>query len=614
MNAFKNNKTTFIKEGEARGVEFKKDIKQIELGFCDIISMKMFNKKDNYLKETDITPLIEFVQPDDNNKSDQTVIKVKLPFPIQPQEEIRLEIEFITKLPRTIARSGYYQDYFFVAQWFPKIGVFQDGKWNCHQYHARSEFFADYGIYDVNITVPSKYVVGATGKRRSVTKNPEGTMRYNYYQESVHDFAWTACKDYIEKIENFTLPSGKSVEIILLIMSEHKNQAERYLNATKYAIRYYSQWYGEYPYSTVTVVDPAFRSGAGGMEYPTFFTGGTSWIQAPKGVHRPESVTIHEFGHGYWYGLVGNNEFEHAWLDEGINTFSTAEVLDVAYGPYYHSINFFGFPFVFRDVKYEQRFSGLDNYRRQANNDIMERNAWEYISGTSYVANVYSKAQVMLQTLKNYLGRDIFNKVMMAYSQRWWYKHPKPTDFFNVVNEISGQDLTWFFNQFVYGSDVLDYSIKSISCEPEADSIGIFTKRGIDALKKEMEKKLKEKEKIKPDTTIKVKDEKEKIYINEILVRRLGEAKMPVEVKINFDNGESITEVWDGQYTWKKFVYKKNTKVASAIVDPEHKNVIEINYTNNSKIMKKDYTASLKWTSKWMFWLQHLLEICAFFS
>ncbi len=604
FNAFKNNKSTYMKESNT---VLEEDIDPVELGYCDIISMKVL--MNDYMEEMDITANIEFVQPDDDNKDDQTVIRVKLPNPVPPGKEIQLIIDFKTKIPKTIRRAGYYQDYYFLAQWFPKLGVFQDGEWNCHQYHHRSEFFADYGIYDVNITIPSDYVVGATGDKRTVIENGNGTITYNFYQESVHDFAWTASKDYIETIEKYSLPSGKNLEITLLLMKEHSGQADRYLKATKYAVKYYSEWYGDYPYSTVTVVDPAYRSGAGGMEYPTFFTGGTRWIASPEGVYRPEGVTVHEFGHGYFYGIIGNNEFEDAWLDEGFNSFAESSVMETAYGPNHLEVRYFGFPWMFKGVKYEQRFNGLQGYRRLATNDIMQRNAWEYMNSTSYVINAYDKPELMLRTLQNYLGKEVFGEIMKTYCKRWWYKHPKPEDFFRVVNEISGKDMTWFFDQFVYGSDVLDYSIEKISSEEESEQIGIFTKWGRDYVPEETE--------AESDTVINTEDEKEekdKIYESEVLVRRLGGAKMPVEIQIKFDNGETINEAWDGQYRWKKFVYKKTAKIESAVVDPEHKYILDINYTNNSKIMEKDYIASLKWTTKWMFWLQNLLQLFSFFS
>jgi aminopeptidase N len=120
--------------------------------------------------------------------------------------------------------------------------------------------------------------------------------------------------------------------MILLVHRTHLNLKERYLQSLKYGIEFYSQNYGPYPYKTITLVDPPIKAaGAGGMEYPTLFTaGGVSFL--PKGVLASEMVTIHEFGHGYWYGMVANNEFEEAWLDEGINSYSEIKAMDKYYG------------------------------------------------------------------------------------------------------------------------------------------------------------------------------------------------------------------------------------------------------------------------------------------
>ena len=411
-NAFKNNKSTFMRES---GTELEEDIKSIELGYCDIESIKIL--KNEFMEEADITEALEFVQPDDSNKDDQTVVQAVLPASIPPHSEVQIVIDFISKVPKAIRRSGYYQDYYFIAQWFPKIGVFQDGEWNCHQYHQNSEFFADYGTYDVNLTVPKDYVVGATGERRTSVTNNSDMATYNYYQECVHDFAWTSCPDFIEKTEEYALPSGKEVEITLLILPEHKGQADRYFTSTKNAIKYYSKWYGEYPYRTVTVVDPAYRSESGGMEYPTFFTGGARWW-ARKNVWRPEIVTVHEFGHGYWYGLIGSNEFEYPWIDEGFNSFAESQVMEEAYGPNSYEIRYFGIPFVYDEVKFEQKFDGLSGYRNWAKSDNMQRFAWEFGTRNSYIVNAYDKPQLMLLTLKNYLGKRMFDEIMMTFSRR----------------------------------------------------------------------------------------------------------------------------------------------------------------------------------------------------
>src|SRR5207342_505206 len=161
-------------------------------------------------------------------------------------------------------------------------------------------------------------------------ENADSTATHRYRQDDVHDFAWTTSPDYLERTARFEHPTLPPVEMRLLLQPEHAAQAERHFDATRTTLRYYGEWYGAYPYGHITIVDPAFQSRAGGMEYPTLFTAGTRWL-APRGVTTPEGVAVHEAGHQFWYGIVGTNEFEDAWMDEGFNTYSTARVLDTAF-------------------------------------------------------------------------------------------------------------------------------------------------------------------------------------------------------------------------------------------------------------------------------------------
>ncbi len=155
----------------------------------------------------------------------------------------------------------------------------------------------------------------------------------------------------------------------LLLQPEHLDQADRHFAATRAALRYYGQWFGPYPYGHITIVDPAWQSGAGGMEYPTLFTAGSSWL-APSAVADPEGVTVHECGHQFWYAMVGNNEFEDAWIDEGLNTFSTGRTMALAFTPNYEAFRLFGgfVPIVLHDFRTTRAVdeNGLASYREGA--------------------------------------------------------------------------------------------------------------------------------------------------------------------------------------------------------------------------------------------------------
>ena len=187
-----------------------------------------------------------------------------------------------------------------------------------------------------------------------------------------------------------------------------------------------------------------WQSGADGMEYPTLITAGTSWI-APRSVAEPEGVTVHEAGHQFWYGIVATNEFENAWMDEGINTFSTARVIDQYFGADHYQRRYFGglVPWVFTDLPLTRAVDGnrLAGYRRNARSDVQSTPSWRYWPGTGG-AITYNKTALWLHTLERMLGWDTLQKILSTYFARQAFRHPTPADFFAVANEVSGRDLT----------------------------------------------------------------------------------------------------------------------------------------------------------------------------
>ena len=585
-NAFMNNKSTFFMESSGnRAAGFGRD----DWGYCRVEKIELVQGEG--MENIDLKPGMEFRSPDDGNPFDRTVFAVKFPWYIQPGQTVSLRIFFQSKVPRPISRTGVYKDNYFISQWFPKIGVFQDGRWNCHQYHASSEFFADYGTYDVRITVPSHFVIGATGEHRAQTANEDSTTTHTFYQHSVHDFAWTTSPRLLEYKEDYEFAEGKTTEITLLLQPAHKKLKDRYVNAVKNAVKFSSQFYGAYPYSTVTCVDPGYNSRSGGMEYPTFFTGGAYFLTR-KGIPRPESVIIHEFGHGYFYGLVGNNEFENPWMDEGFTSFLDSEVYYAAYGEPVFSKQYFGIPITFKDVKIPIESDGISRHRQTYNMDQMQKYSWEFMQGGSYGANSYAKPELMLRTLQRFLGKDLFAAMIKDYSMLWWFRHPQPKDFYTVVSDYAGEDMSWFLDQFIFGSEKLDYALSDISYRRPIPPQGLF-----DGEYRENKD-----------------NQRLELYESEVVIRRLGEVQLPVEVQIVFKNGETLLQNWDGLYRWKKYTFTKTSPIVKAVVDPEYKLVLDINRTNNSLNVKPNRLAPLKGVSAWLLWLQHFLELFTLFG
>jgi len=593
-NAWRNDKSSFVAYNRGRGN--LSDYGEDDWAYCNVKTVKVLGRHGYW--EEDLSVPSDYIQPDDGNPDDMTVMRIKLPKPVRPGETVSLEIEWDSKVPRTFSRTGVRGDYYFLAQWFPKVGVFEsDGTWNCHQF-INTEFFADFGNYDALLTVPTGWVVGATGLEVEQIDNGDGTTTHHYSQEDVHDFAWTTTPHFDVYTERFEEPGLTPVDMRLLLMPDHASKKERYFESTKAALKCYQSWYGPYPYTHVTIVDPAYRSRSGGMEYPTFFTGGTSWL-SPSESLSPESVTIHEFGHGYWYGIVANNEFEDAWLDEGLNTYSHMRTMKEEYPPPVMTRRYLdGFiPYVFPSIKLIDRMDGADPYfgfYSTLKRDPMSVLSYLYGPG-SYGLNSYNKAAMMLRTVENYLGWETFQKVMSTFYERWKFKHPKPNDFFMVVNEVSGQDLTWFFEQAYNSSDVFDYAVGTVSSQPLTGPYGYVEKED--------------------ELEFKTERGESEDYRSAVYIRRWGESVFPVDVRITFTNGETVLEHWDGRDRWTRFEYVKPAKVDKVEVDPEHILVLDFNYSNNSWVRNSEAGfASRKWAVKWMIWLQNLMEFFSFFS
>jgi Peptidase family M1 domain len=345
------------------------------------------------------------------------------------------------------------------------------------------------------------------------------------------------------------------------------------------------------------------------MEYPTLFTAGTRWLN-PVGGGSPEGVTVHECGHQFWYGIVGNNEFENAWMDEGFNTFSTARTMDVTYGPSSYVKRYLnppgadrlsGFlPLMFRTIPIDRIVGGdrIDGYREAATSDRQSTPTYLYFPATGG-AHSYNKTALWLHTLERTLGWDVLQKIMSTYFERYKFHHPRPDDFFAVANEVSGQDLTWFFDQVYRSSNDFDYGVDEVSSTP-------VEVRGFE----EKDGKL-----VPPEKTSEESTEKAERYRTEVVVRRYGSATFPVTVLLSFEDGSEVRHDWDGKDRWKLYVEERPSKLRYAAVDPERKLVLDLNYTNNSKLLEPQATLpARKWASKWMIWLQDFLATFAFFA
>jgi hypothetical protein len=566
QNAFQP-KATWVREAKSAG---SRDVgydkwEDKEYGSEEIKNLQVVG-------QGDLTSQLRYIQPDDGNQDDKTVVDLHMTKPVAPGEYVQFKIVFQTNFPETQARSGWKRDFVLGGQWFPKVGVWWNGAWNCHQYHAMTEFFADFGVYDVKLTVPQNEVVGASGVKLAEVNNPGNTKTLTYHGDDIHDFGWTASPRY--KVKDDAVFQGQMgpVQMLILMQPAHWSQVERHEKILRQSLEQFENRYGPYPYKTITLVDPEPDSAAGGMEYPTFITGDSSWFM-PDGLKLPELVVEHEFGHQYWYGMVATNEFEDAWLDEGINSYTEVKVLDSLLGKNTSMVSLAGATLGERE---EQRLG----YVSVADLDPLAQKAYDYYNFNSYGGNTYGKTASVLLTLEGIIGEDTMQKAMRTYFMKYRFTHPTKEDFLKTIEEVSGRDLRWYFNQAVYGSPVLDYKVSRIQSFP------------VNWYEEGKDKKAAK------------KDDDNTVYRSFVWLQRKEDFVMPVEVEIKFSNGEKVREHWDGSGRWTKFAYEKKAKVDSAEIDPDHKILIDRNEFNNSYVVAGNSRPVHKLATYWLFLTQ----------
>ncbi len=575
----------------------------------------------------DLTSAMHFIAPDDGNANDHTVTQLNLPHPLAPGDSITFHLAFHDQFPLSIARNGWKRDFIMGGQWYPKPGVFWHGAWNCHQYHSTTEFFSDFATFTVSLTLPKRYVAGASGVPIGEINNSDGTKTLSFYGEDIGDFAW-AISPHFNITDGTYLSSLGPVKIHVLALAAHPKAGGRYLSIIQRTLAQFDQRYGPYPYKIITVIDPEPGSEIGGMEYPTLFTGDTSWYEP---THVTELTAEHEFGHQYWYGMVATNEFEDAWLDEGINSYTEVNVLSAILG---------------RNTSvFDRSYANAGDYELQRlqyiskpDYDPVTRWAFKFRDAQSYGGVTYGKTATLLATLEGIIGKDTMDEAMRTYFMRYRFTHPTSEDFLRTIEQvaqargrlplitmppapptpatapvtppspscegvscndtqastavtalaavptaatpaISVPTLTPYFNQAVYGTAVLDYAVDSVSSDPVQWWL--------------------------PEP----KDKKKIQYLSQVYLRRKGDFILPVTAEVIFDDGTRLREHWNGIDRWTKFTYTRNAKITSVEIDPGHTILLDKDFFNNSYTVEPNGIPARKLSNIWLVMQQFLAQL-----
>jgi hypothetical protein len=369
------------------------------------------------------------------------IFKVVLPQPILPGEEVIWNGEFQVEIPGPFSRMGHIGQEYQITQWFPKPAVYDVNGWNPMPYLDQGEFYSEFGYFDVSITVPAEYVIGATGniqeedeKNWMLQQDSAGAVPHpkagskktvRFTQDKVHDFAWFASKDFAVRMREVEV-GGETYEAWVMASDRSESRFNSAMEAIELALKEYGERVSPYPFKTVKVVEGPIEAG-GGMEYPTIT------VVAALG----KEVIVHEVGHNWFYGILGTNERRYPWMDESINSYIEFKAIHPELGDL-DSADFN------TRVMIALAKNEIGNNRGQRVSESSED-----LTHLNYGVIIYGKGSILFGYLENYLNSiqdDLFKECMHTYYDAWKFKHPLPGDMKDVFERVSGQDLSWFFD------------------------------------------------------------------------------------------------------------------------------------------------------------------------
>jgi hypothetical protein len=567
LNAFKNEQSLFMQS--SRGLVRRARAGDATWGYIDIESV--------HVAGTDLTAKLHSPGPG----PDETVVELPLAQPLQPGATIEVVWKFTAQLPEVFARTGYKGEFHMVGQWFPKIGVRVGPpgaeRWECQPFHSNSEFFADFGTYDVALTVPSTHTVAATGVLTNAVDAGGGLRTLTYHAEDVHDFAWMA-DPYMEVISGQAKLDDGTVEVRVYFRPEQRDFAHRHLDAATGAIEKFSAMFVAYPWPIMSVVDPPVDAaeGSGGMEYPTLVTTMGDSVFSRPGMRKPEFVTIHEVGHNWFQGMLASNEVDEAWLDEGVNDWADIRVMNDLYGQRTSLLDWMGLQAGVGAVVRATSSSGGDVPSPIATA------SYAFVDRSAYGEQTYISTMRAMQTLEHTVGSQRFAAAMKAYARAFAFRHPTGRDLFNTLRTELGQDLTWFFGPVFQEVGKLALKIRRAECRPARPARGVF---GTGSARKTVT------ESDAPETGT---------WVCELVVQNTGVVHVPLEIELKFADGSTQRLRWDDRGTgnWERFTIERSSPLVEVWLDPEGKIALD-NPTTHHYRLDTDRAAALR-ASAWV--------------
>jgi len=495
---------------------------------------------------------------------EDTILELLLSDKIAPGQTTKIDLDWTHHVGEMLERAGYYKGQYNMAQWYPKIAVYDQTGWNSDVFHAEGEFYGEFGDFQVNFSLPKSFVIGATG---TVLDGDPGwadvqvdtTLDFSIWKdifdstytiadeidsrsvtftaENVHDFAWVASKNFFYE-GGMSRDSETNIHVLYDRDRGHdwtKVVLERSIDA----LDWLESSFGKYPYPQITTTD---RVKNGGMEYPMLVMNG----------REDESLIAHEFGHVYFYGILANNEVNEPWLDEGFTTYQTTEYMTKKYGAHGYDPSLYDgydkFPkkkFPKQSELFSDQWSAI-KFQISGHDENISRPSHLFNSTRSYSQNAYTKPALMLFELKYILEDSLFSEVMKKYYSKWKFKHTNELRFINVVEDVVQEDMSWFFDPWLHTTHRLDYSIESF----------------------------------------KKKYQKEGLWKIDLKIKNKGSRFLPIKVRAFHENG--YEDFWWTNHSYRYddiFSFSTTYSPIKVVLDPDVQ-TLDLDFRNNTTKME----------------------------
>lgn len=384
-----------------------------------------------------------------------TILEVKLAKPIPAGGTAIFEMEFKSQVPEQIRRSGRDNKEgirFSMTQWYPKLCEYDYQGWHANPYVGR-EFHGVWGDFDVKITIDKAYTVAATGnlqnaqkighgyedKNKPFTKPKGKKLTWHFKASNVHDFAWAADPDY--QHTTVQVPDGPLVRFFY--QERQPPYSEHWAKLPEYTVKLFqiaNKKFGKYPYDVYAVI----QGGDGGMEYPM-----ATLITGKRPLRSLVGVTVHEVMHSWYQMVLGTNESLYAWMDEGFTSYATNIIMGELFEKNPEGVH-------------ASSYSGYAYLASSEQEEPLSTHADHFNTNMAYGIAAYSKGAVFLHQLEYIIGKEAFEKGMLAYFEQWKFKHPNSNDFIRVMEKVSGLELDWYREYFVFTTKTIDYGVKSV--------------------------------------------------------------------------------------------------------------------------------------------------------